>query len=199
MIIISTKFGQNYDFYILNSILLFCIMSICFEVLMSFNPTGDEDKTVRMRGVKQILAIMTKDEEFRSIGKPPPTIQPFIVPRIKFGVNHYSKMIDMHHDGISHFYFSPASFYSQDIVRKKIRITVPPLLRKYSRAQIIDFIRRPLTTDYLCHSQPCERGVKTTTEATAGKMTYDLQLGQALLAERCREERPDIIRKRLFQ
>ena len=152
-----------------------------------------------MKGVNQVLAIMTKDEEFTSIGKPPPTFQPFIVPQIKFGVNHYSKMIDVHHDGVGHFYYKPASFYGQDIVRKKVRLTVPPLLRKYSRAEIVRFIRQPLTTDYLCHSQPCERGVKTTTEATSGKMSYELQLGQALLAERCREERPDIIRKRLFK
>lgn len=163
------------------------------------NFTGDKDITVRKRGVKQVLAIMTKDEEYRSIGQPPPTFQHFIVPQIKFHADHYSRLIDIQNDDSGHYYYTPASFYGRDVRRKKVRITVPPLLKKYSRAQIIDFVRRPLITEYLCHSQPCERGVKTTTEATSSKMNYELQLGQALMAERCREDRPDIVRKRLFE
>ena len=152
-----------------------------------------------MRGVRQILAIKDKDREFRKLGQAPPAFQQFIVPQIKFSAVHYSKMIDIQHDGVGHFYYSPASFYGMDVRRKKVRITVPPLLRTLSRAQIVDFIRHPLRTDYLCHSQPCERGVKNTTEATSRKMDYKLQLGQALMAERSRKERPEIIRKRLFQ
>ena len=152
-----------------------------------------------MKGVKQILAIKDKDAEYRNLGQPPPTIQPFIVPQIKFAADHYSKLIDVHHDGVGHFYYSPASFYGKETRRRKVRITVPPLLKNFSRAQIVNFIRHPLKTEYLCHSQPCERGVKNTTEATSRKMNYRLQLGQALMAERCRKERPEVIRKRLFE
>ena len=63
-------------------------------------------------GVKQILAIKDKDAEYRNLGQPPPTIQPFIVPQIKFVADYYSKLIDVHHNGhgVDHFYFSPASF-----------------------------------------------------------------------------------------
>ena len=74
------------------------------------------------------MAIMTKDDEYRSIGRPPPTYQPFIVPQIKFGAAHYSKLIEIQHDGSGHFYYTPADFYGKDVRRKKVRITVPPLL-----------------------------------------------------------------------
>ena len=109
-------------------------------------------------------------------------------------------MIEVHNDGVGHYHYMPAKFYGKDVRNKKVRMTIPPLLRKYSRAEIVDFIRKPLTTEYLCHSQPCERGVKTTTEATtSAKMTYELHLGQALMAERCRQELLDVRRKRLFK
>ena len=147
-----------------------------------------------------VLQITDKDEEFRKLGQPPPTYQQFIVPKIDINAKHYSRMIKINHDGVGHYYYYPATFYGKEVRDKKVRLTVPPLLRKYSRSEIVDFIRRPYTTDYLCHSQPCERGVKTTSEATSdsGKMSYTLQLGQALMAERCRKERPDIVRKRLL-
>ena len=154
---------------------------------------------MRVRGVRQILQIMDKDAEFRSLGYPPPTFQQFIVPKINFDADHYSNLINISHDKYGHFYYTPADFYAASVRRLKIRLTVPPMLRKYSRSELIDFMRKPLVTDYLCHSQPCERGVKLTTEATSGKMRYELQLGQALMAEQCREEWPDIVRKRLFE
>ena len=139
---------------------------------------------------------MDKDEEFRTI-KPPPLFQHLILPKINFSATHYSKMINIVHDGVGHFYFIPADFYGVAVRRKKVRLTVPPLLKKYTRQQIIGFIRKPLCTDFYCHSQPCERGVKTTTEACQSKMKYKLQLGQALMTEKSRKQYPEVIRKRL--
>ena len=59
----------------------------------------------------------------------PPTIQPFILPQIKFAAEHYCKLIDVHHDGVGHFYYSPASFYGKETRRRNVSITVSPLLR----------------------------------------------------------------------
>ena len=155
--------------------------------------------TVRRRGVRQLLAIMDKDADFSSMGQDPPLYQPLIVPDIDFNADHYNKMIKIQHDGVGHYYYAPAKFYGRTVRAAKVRLTVPPLLRKLTRHEIISFLKKPLITDYICHAQPCERGVSITSEATSSKMTYDLQLGQALMAERCRHDRPHIIRKRLFR
>ena len=80
--------------------------------------------------MRQIHAILDKDEEFSSIGQPPPTYQHFIVPDIDFKAKHYSNMIKVHHDGVGHYYFTPAKFYGKEVRSKKVRMTIPPLLRK---------------------------------------------------------------------
>lgn len=154
--------------------------------------------TIRKRAVKLVLSISDRDEEYRKIGQPPPTYQYFLCPKIEFSAKHYSDMVEITSDGVGHFYYMPAPFYAKSIKDKKVRVTLPPLIRKFTRIQIIEFIRRPFTTPYYCHSQACERGVKVTSKATeSGKMKYELQLGQALMAERCIEETPAVIRKNM--
>ena len=137
-----------------------------------------------------ILRIMSSDQQFLTVNNPPPTYQTFILPEINFGAKHFSQLISLEPDGkFGHTYYYPAKgLYRSEVSRKKVRVTVPPLLRGYTTEQISGFLEKPLRTDYWCHSQPCERMVKNTTEAvTGGKMSYELQLGQAILADISRQ------------
>ena len=71
-------------------------------------------------------------------------------------------------------------------------VTEPPLTRKLSDAELHGYVLRPLRTEFLCHTQPCERGVKLTSDSCSKKSGYQTQLGIALMAERGRKENPVI-------
>ena len=146
-----------------------------------------------MKGVRMLACIQDKDRELTT---PPPTYQHYILPEINYEAKHYMNMVKFHGQGP--YYFKPANIYGKDVRNKMVRVTCPPILKQLSREEIVGFIRTPLTTQYLCHSQPCERGVKNTSEAVTGstaKMTHMKQLGQALLAEKCRSDLPCVLQR----
>jgi hypothetical protein len=64
-------------------------------------------------------------------------------------------------------------------------------------ADIHGFILRPMRTDFLCHAQPCERGVKLTSDSCSTKASYSKQLGIALMADRGRKEETHVRAVRL--
>ena len=162
-----------------------------------YSTSGDDDAAVRRQGLKYLHQIMRSDEEFRSVGNAPPSYQQYFVPKIDFNAAHYSEMITFQQEGHGHTYYEIADFYGKGVRPRKQRVTVPPILKNKTRAELIDFLRRPLRTEYLNHSQPCERGVATTSQACCIKLngqnckqSYEAQLTQALLAERSRRETP---------
>jgi hypothetical protein len=92
------------------------------------------------------------------------------------------------------WYFKAAKTHAADVHRSLANrlVTEPPLTRKLSLAELHGYVLRPLRTEFLCHTQPCERGVKLTTDSCATKGGYQKQLGMALMADRGRKENPVI-------
>ena len=76
-------------------------------------------------------------------------------------------------------------------------VTESPLTRTMSSADLHGFILQPMRTDYLCHAQPCERGVKLTSDSCSTKVSYLKHLGLALLTDRGRKEKIDVRALRL--
>ena len=87
-------------------------------------------------------------------------------------------------------YFKASNTHGAEVHRSMANrlVTEAPLTRDLSVADLHGFLIKPLRTDFLCHAQPCERGVKLTSDSCASKAGYTKQLGLALLADKGRKQ-----------
>ncbi len=144
---------------------------------------GDKNVQVREKAVKFI-------EQLRE-NETPTAPQDFILPEINVNASTYYKMITYQtFDNGKSYYFKASKRHGQEVHRNlsNRRVTEPPITRHLSIAELYDFIINPMRTSYLCHSQPCERGVKLTSDSCRTKTGYTTQLGIALQADRARKE-----------
>ena len=171
-------------------------------------PSGDEDNNIRKAGVKIVLDIRrrvnqkavcnaTRDQKLKMDSS---RMRPFLIPAVNVNASHYSKLFRVYrpYGEYGDLYYDAASHYSAAVKSKQHRITEPPLLKKLTDLEIVRFIKNPFRPKYSCHSQACERGVKTTSDSCRSKAGYYRQLGQALLTEKSRKDYTSTGQKRTF-
>ena len=152
--------------------------------------TGDENVLVRRKAVQFIEEIRENDTSR--------VTQDFVLPEINANAGHYYNMIYFEKKWGKR-YFRAASTHGAAVHRgmQNRLVTEPPLTRTMSSADLHGFILQPMRTDYLCHAQPCERGVKLTSDSCSTKVSYLKHLGLALLTDRGRKEKIDVRALRL--
>ena len=77
-------------------------------------------------------------------------------------------------------------------------LTMPPLLENLSCIQLEEFVNKPFTSEFECHTQCCERMVSNTSACVKRRRTEDTQLGIALSTVAARNERPNKLTKKSF-
>ena len=124
--------------------------------------------------------------------------QDFVLPELNTKAKHYSQLITYERKW-GRWYFKASSSHGQQIKNSLAcrLVTEPPLTRNLSEAELHGFLLRPMRTEFLCHAQPCERGVKLTSDSCSTKAGYLKHLGIALIAEMGRKEERTIRAQRL--
>ena len=124
--------------------------------------------------------------------------QDFVLPELNTKAKHYSLLITYKRKW-GRWYFKASSSHGQQIKNSLAcrLVTEPPLTRNLSEAVLHGFLLRPMRTEFLCHAQPCERGVKLTSDSCSTKAGYLKHLGIALIAEMGRKEERTIRAQRL--
>ena len=147
---------------------------------------GDDNEIVRDRAVKFIERLRENNT--------PTAAQDFVLPEINLEAQTYHKLITWKSKDGSAFYFKASAFHGKAVHNNlsNRRVTEPPLTRDMSVAELYSFILKPLKTEFLCHSQPCERGVKLTSDSCRNKTNYNVQLGLALSADNSRKKCKEI-------
>ena len=110
--------------------------------------------------------------------------QDFVLPELNTKAKHYFQLITYERKW-GRWYFKASSSHGQQIKNSLAcrLVTEPPLTRNLSEAELHGFLLRPMRTEFLCHAQPCERGVKLTSDICSTKAGYLKHLGIALIAE----------------
>ena len=99
-------------------------------------------------------------------------IRRFVKPKVQFDASDYNELCKTRKkDGVYKFIDSKGTWTP---------VTEPPLTIGLNTTELEAFREIPLTTTYLCHTQPVERNVKLTSEATSTISGRLRQIGEAL-------------------
>ena len=125
---------------------------------------GDKKKTVRAEAVRMITKV-------RRLGRPTNDIREFHLPELNFSAKNYYELVNFYGKRGSILMYKSKS-------RGTLAVTEPPLLMKCR--DLKQFISKPLSLHYPCHTQSVERAVKLTTETTKRVSGQKRQIGEAL-------------------
>lgn len=132
----------------------------------------------------------------------PTAPQDFVLPELNEAAESYHSMI--HYEKIpgGRIAFKAAASHGAAVHRSRMNrlVTEPPLTRTFTENELYSYVLSPMATKFLCHAQPCERGVKLTSDSTSGcrRAGYEKHLGTALMASRSRKEEGEIRALKLF-
>ena len=156
--------------------------------------SGDENVVVRQKAVEFIVRLRNNNT--------PTASQDFVLPKLNEAAESYHSMIYYEKIPGGRIAFKAAASHGAAVHRSKMNrlVTEPPLTRPLTETELYSYVVSPMATKFQCHAQPCERGVKLTSDSTKGcrRAGYEKHLGTALMASRSRKEEGEIRALKLF-